>query len=239
MRITLVEDNIGLSKGIAYRLQDEGHAVDVLHDGTEASEFLASDTSDLIILDINLPGMDGLEILKQLRSRDDQRPVVLLSARADTKDRIIGLDAGADDYLIKPFEMDELEARVRALTRRGKNKERQVLRIGSLQFDVAARQLRSDVETVELPRRELSIFECLIRADGRRITKSALLDYAYGTGADVEQSVIEVYISRLRTRLKPYGLEINSARGLGYKLQDQKPHDQTSQNQTSQNKSGT
>ncbi len=219
MRITLVEDNIGLSKGIAYRLQDVGHAVDVLHDGTEASEFLVSDTSDLIILDINLPGMDGLEILKQLRARDDQRPVVLLSARADTKDRVIGLDAGADDYLIKPFEMDELEARVRALTRRRSSKARQILSVGTLEFDVAARQLMSDDAALELPRRELSIFECLIRADGRRITKAALLDYAYGTGADVEERVIEVYISRLRTRLKPYDVEINSARGLGYKLQ--------------------
>jgi len=219
MRITLVEDNIGLSKGIAYRLQDQGHAVDVLHDGTEASEFLASDASDLIILDINLPGMDGLEILKQLRARDDPRPVVLLSARADTKDRIIGLDAGADDYLIKPFEMDELEARVRALTRRGTSKERQVLSVGSLQFDVAARQLRANGAPLDLPRRELSIFECLIRADSRRITKSALLDYAYGTGADVEERVVEVYISRLRARLKPYDVEINSARGLGYTLQ--------------------
>ena len=220
MRITLVEDNIGLSKGIAYRLQDEGHAVDVLHDGTEASEFLRKDTSDLIILDINLPGMDGLEILKQLRARDDQRPVVLLSARTETKDRVIGLDAGADDYLIKPFEMDELEARVRALTRRRTTKGRQVLSIGALQFDVAARQLRANDGALDIPRRELSIFECLILADGRRMTKSALLDYAYGTGADVEESVVEVYISRLRSRLKPHKVEINSARGLGYKLQD-------------------
>ena len=100
MRITVVEDNIGLAKGIAYRLQDAGHAVDVLHDGLAASEFLTGDTSDLIILDINLPGMDGLEILRDLRARNDQRPVVMLSARADTKDRVTGLDAGADDYLI-------------------------------------------------------------------------------------------------------------------------------------------
>jgi two-component system OmpR family response regulator len=219
MRITLVEDNVGLSKGIAYRLQDAGHAVDVLHDGVEASEFLTDDSSDLIILDINLPGMDGLQILRQLRARDDQRPVVLLSARADTKDRVTGLDAGADDYLIKPFEMDELEARVRALTRRRTEKGRQVLTIGTLNFDVAARDLRADGVPVELPRRELSIFECLILANGRRITKSALLDYAYGTGADVEESVVEVYVSRLRARLKPYMVEINSQRGLGYQLQ--------------------
>lgn len=219
MRITLVEDNIGLSKGIAYRLQDAGHAVDVLHDGAEASQFLATDTSDLIILDINLPGKDGLELLRELRTRDDPRPVVLLTARADIKDRVIGLDAGADDYLIKPFEMDELEARVRALSRRRVEKSRQVRNIGPLQFDVAARQLAADGVALDIPRRELSIFECLILADGRRITKSALLDHVYGTGADVEERVIEVYVSRLRSRLKPHGVEINSARGLGYQLQ--------------------
>ncbi len=219
MRITLVEDNIGLSKGIAYRLQDAGHAVDVLHDGKEASQFLATDTSDLVILDINLPGKDGLEILRELRARDDPRPVVLLTARAEIKDRVIGLDAGADDYLIKPFEMDELEARVRALSRRRADKSRQVCKIGVLQFDLAARQLAANDTALDIPRRELSIFECLIQANGRRTTKQALLDHVYGTGADVEERVIEVYISRLRSRLKPYGIEINSARGLGYKLQ--------------------
>ncbi|MDA8747583.1 response regulator transcription factor [Litoreibacter sp.] len=220
MRITVVEDNIGLAKGIAYRLQDAGHAVDVLHDGLAASEFLTGDTSDLIILDINLPGMDGLEILRDLRARNDQRPVVMLSARADTKDRVTGLDAGADDYLIKPFEMDELEARVRALTRRRTSKGREILNIGALHFDVAARHLKVGEEVLDLPRRELSVFECLALAGDRRITKSALLDYAYGTGADVDESVVEVYISRLRSRLKPHGVEINSARGLGYQLQD-------------------
>ncbi len=220
MRITLVEDNIGLSKGIAYRLQDAGHAVDVLHDGAEASQFLATDMSDLIILDINLPGKDGLEILRELRARDDPRPVVLLTARTDIKDRVIGLDAGADDYLVKPFEMDELEARVRALSRRRADKSRQVRNIGPLQFDVAARQLTAADMALDIPRRELSIFECLILAEGRRITKPALLDHVYGTGADVEERVIEVYISRLRSRLKPHGIEINSARGLGYQLQN-------------------
>jgi len=219
MRITVIEDNIGLAKGIAYRLEDAGHAVDLLHDGREAAEFLASDSADLIILDINLPSMDGLEILRGLRGNGDERPVVLLSARADTKDRVIGLDAGADDYLIKPFEMDELEARVRALTRRRTDKGRQVLPFGDLVFDVAMRSLRSGETALELPRRELSIFECLALSGDRRVSKPALLDYVYGTGADVEESVIEVYISRLRSRLKPFGVKINSARGIGYKLQ--------------------
>lgn len=218
MRITLVEDNVGLAKGIAYSLQDAGHAVDMLHDGAQADVFLRGDTSDLIILDINLPGIDGLHLLKGLRARDDQRPVILLTARAETEDRVLGLDAGADDYLIKPFEMAELEARVRALSRRRAVPQRQLQQIGSLQFDPAARQLFAGDAAIELPRRELAVFECLMASQGRLVTKTAILDYAYGLGADVEEKVVEVYVSRIRTRLKPYGLTIRSQRGLGYQL---------------------
>ncbi len=216
MRITLVEDNVGLAKGIAYRLQDAGHAVDMLHDGQQAQDFLRSDTSDLIILDINLPGMDGLTLLKTLRTNGDTRPVILLTARAETQDRVIGLDAGADDYLIKPFEMEELEARVRAMSRRRAAPARHITTIGALSFDAASRQLFVGQDQLDLPRRELSMFECLLSANGRLVSKESLLDYAYGVGADVEQKVVEVYLSRLRSRLKPHGIVIKSQRGLGY-----------------------
>mgnify|MGYP001811746853 CR=1 FL=1 len=218
MRITVVEDNISLAKGISYSLEDAGHAVDLLHDGIEADAFLKSDTSDLIILDINLPGIDGLTLLKKLRKRDDPRPVILLTARAEIEDRIGGLDAGADDYLIKPFEMAELNARVRALSRRRPVPERQMQSIGQLQFDAAARQLFANNEPIEMPRRELAVFECLLSSDGRLVSKTALLDYAYGVGADVEEKVVEVYVSRIRGRLKPHGVTIKSQRGLGYQL---------------------
>lgn len=218
MRITLVEDNISLAKGIAYRLEDSGHAVDMFHDGDEAAEFLTHDSSDLIILDINLPGTDGLSLLKQLRQRDDTRPVILLTARAETEDRVIGLDAGADDYMIKPFEVAELEARVRALSRRRTAPLRQFKRLGVLQFDTDARQVSLDQQVIDLPRRELSVLECLLNADGRLVTKSMLLDFCYGVGADVEETVIEVYVSRLRSRLKPYDIVIRAQRGLGYQI---------------------
>ncbi len=218
MRITLVEDNVSLAKGIAYRLQDAGHAVDILHNGLEASEFLRDDTSDMVILDINLPGLNGLDLLKDLRARGDMRPVILLTARAEIEDRVIGLDAGADDYLIKPFETAELEARVRALSRRRGAPQRQTMDFGPLSFDVGSRQLSADGVELEIPRRELSIYEALLGADGRLVSKSALLDHAYGVGADVEDTVIEVYISRLRRRLKPYSVEIKAQRGLGYQL---------------------
>ena len=218
MRITLVEDNVSLAKGIAYRLEDAGHAVDVLHDGQDAADFLVDDGSDLVILDINLPGVDGLSLLRALRLRADTRPVILLTARAQTEDRVIGLDAGADDYLIKPFEMAELEARVRALSRRRATPPRQMQQIGALQFDAGARQLFAGDSPLDLPRRELAVFEGLLGANGRLVSKAALLDSAYGVGADVEEQVIEVYISRLRQRVKPYGISIKAQRGLGYQL---------------------
>lgn len=218
MRITLVEDNVSLAKGIAYRMQDAGHAVDILHDGAEAAAFLTDDSSDLIILDINLPGRDGLEVLKELRARGDMRPVILLTARAETSDRVVGLDAGADDYLIKPFETAELEARVRALARRRAVPQRQMQVFGPLQLDAGARQLFAGDTELDVPRRELSVFEGLLAANGRLVSKSALLDHAYGIGADVEEKVIEVYISRLRQRLKPHGVVIKAQRGLGYQM---------------------
>ena len=118
MRVIVVEDNISLQKGIAYRLRDEGYGVDLLGDGDAASDFLRQEDCDVVVMDINLPGRSGLEVLRELRDRDDARAVILLTARSETSDRVVGLDSGADDYLVKPFEMDELVARIRALARR-------------------------------------------------------------------------------------------------------------------------
>jgi len=223
MRITLVEDNISLAKGISYRLEDAGHAVDVLHDGGAAQDYLSKDQADLVILDINLPGLDGLTLLSQMRARSDTRPVILLTARANTQDRVTGLDAGADDYLIKPFEMAELEARVRALLRRRTIPQQQRRSFGTLQFDPTSRQLFNDEVELDLPRREISVFECLLAAEGRTVSKNTVLDHVYGTGADVEETVVEVYVSRLRSRLKPYGITIGTRRGLGYHMSAETP----------------
>ena len=141
MRIVIVEDNKTLAKAIAYRLRDRGHAAEVLVDGDEADLYLAQEGADLVVLDINLPGQSGLEILKSLRNRGDGVPVILLTARAETSDRVSGLDMGADDYLVKPFEMDELEARIRALSRRKELDYGAKESIGGLEFDRAARQV--------------------------------------------------------------------------------------------------
>ncbi|MEL6645675.1 MAG: response regulator transcription factor [Pseudomonadota bacterium] len=218
MRIVLVEDNVSLAKGIAYRLRDDGHSVDVLYDGAEADVFLGQEDSDLVILDVNLPGKTGIELLTELRRRDDPRPVILLTARSGTQDRVDGLDAGADDYLSKPFAMDELAARVRALGRRKSTAPRRVLSIGSLQLDAEALQLRSGDQAIDLPRRELTLLLALAEAKGRTVPKSVLLDQMYGTGTETDERVIEVYVSRLRRRLKPHGVGIRVNRGLGYLL---------------------
>lgn len=218
MRIALIEDNIDLARGIAHSLRDAGHAVDHLTDGADAPGFLSGEGADLIILDINLPGMSGLEILHWLRARGDQTPVLLLTARSGTADRVAGLDAGADDYLIKPFAMEELMARLRALGRRRGGETAVTDQIGPLTYHKTARQFTVAGTALELPRRELSALECLLERRGRLTPKSALLDYLYGVGTDIDDSAIEVHISRLRKRLRAYGIEIRTARGLGYML---------------------
>ena len=218
MRIAVVEDNVGLAKGIAYRFEDAGHAVDVIYDGQDAESFLRDDGNDILILDINLPGTDGLTILKKLRGRGDQRPVILLTAQSDTNDRVQGLDAGADDYLIKPFAMEELEARVRALTRRGPQPIRSVLEFRQLSLDLDARQVFVNGQALGIPRREVAILEALMQADGRVISKDSLIERTYGTGSGVAESAVEAHISRLRRRLAPYDIEIRVQRGLGYAL---------------------
>lgn len=222
MRIVIVEDNETLAKAIAYRLRDRGHAAEVLLDGDEADLYLAQEGADLVVLDINLPGQSGLEILKSLRNRGDGVPVILLTARAETSDRVSGLDMGADDYLVKPFEMDELEARIRALSRRKDLDYGAKESIGGLEFDRAARQVSVQGEVMDIPRREIAVLECLLERRGRIVPKSQLTDYVYGVGADVEASAVEPHVSRLRKRLQDLGIRIKTARGLGYLLEVQK-----------------
>ncbi len=222
MRIVIVEDNEPLANAIAYRLRDRGHAADILTDGDAADLYLQQEGADLIVLDINLPGRSGLDILRSLRERGDSAPVILLTARTETSDRVTGLDMGADDYLVKPFEMDELEARVRALSRRKELDYGARESIGSLEFDRASRQVSVQGEVMDIPRREIAVLECLLERRGRIVPKSQLTDYVYGVGADVDDSAVEPHVSRLRKRLQPLGIKIKTARGLGYLLEVQK-----------------
>ncbi|MEO1551276.1 MAG: response regulator transcription factor [Pseudomonadota bacterium] len=219
MHIVLVEDNLSLQKGIAYRLRDDGHVVDALDNGADAEVFLRQEPCDLVILDINLPGASGLDVLRGLRARDDARPVILLTARASTAERVAGLDAGADDYLVKPFAMDELSARVRALSRRQTERLEQDLALGPLRLNLERLHLSHEGTALDVPRRELTVLGALARAKGRPVGKDVLLDAVYGTGSETDEQVIEVYVSRLRKRLGAYGVRIRVTRGIGYSLQ--------------------
>jgi two-component system OmpR family response regulator len=220
MRIAIIEDNESVAKGIAYRMQDRGHATDILNDGLAADDFLRSDGNEIIILDINLPGTDGITILKRMRARGDHRPVLLLTARSATVARVSGLDAGADDYLVKPFEMDELEARIRALSRRVPQKVATDYTMGGLRYVPDERKVTIHGQAMELPRRELSLLDALMRARNGVRSKAQLLDTLYGTGADVGESAVEAHISRLRKKLAPAGVEIKAQRNIGYVLQE-------------------
>jgi two-component system OmpR family response regulator len=219
MRIAIVEDNETLANAIAYRLRDRGHAADVLNDGEEADAFLTREGADLVVLDINLPGKNGLDVLRALRGRGDGTPVILLTARGETSDRVTGLDSGADDYLVKPFEMDELEARIRAMSRRKDLDYGARETLGDIEFDRTARLVIAGGTPLDIPRRELAVFECLLERRGRIVSKTQLIDQVYGVGADVDETAVEPHVSRLRKRLAGHGVTIKTARGLGYMLE--------------------
>lgn len=219
MRIAVIEDNEALAHGIAFRLRDRGHSVDLLRDGAEADAFLAQEGADLVVLDLNLPGLDGIEVLRAMRRRGDGTPVILLTARSETAERVAGLDAGADDYLTKPFEMDELEARLRAMARRKNLEFMERDNLGPLVFDRTGRQILLDEQPLDIPRKEIATLECLLERRGRLVSKSQLINHVYGIGSDADDSAIEPHVSRLRKRLEPFGIRIKTARGLGYMLE--------------------
>ncbi len=220
MRIAVVEDNAALAKAVATSLMDEGHGVDVIDNGAEASLFLAQEQIDLVILDINLPEKSGLEVLCGLRATGSATPVILLTARSDTKDRVAGLDKGADDYLIKPFDMAELLARVRALLRRSSLDQTFETKIGDLVFDQVGRRVYRGGSPLDLPRREFALLELFAGRVGQVISKEQILDHLYGAGSDSDAAAAELYVHRLRKRLSGCGLTIKTFRGLGYCMEE-------------------
>jgi two-component system OmpR family response regulator len=220
MRIVLIEDNEALAQGISDSLRDQGYAVDWLADGTEADRYLAAEGADIAIIDVNLPGMSGFDIVRALRKRGGRLPVIMLTARGDLRDRVEGLDAGADDYLVKPFEIAELTARIRALSRRRAEIKTGIREIGQMRFDQIARVLTGPNGAIDLPRRELALLECLLDHSGRIVSKERIADTLYGVGSAVEANAIELLVSRLRRKLEGTGATIQTARGLGYLLDD-------------------
>lgn len=217
MRILLAEDDRIIADGLVRALRKSGYAVDHVNNGADADTALLSQQYDLLILDLGLPRLPGLEVLTRLRARKNALPVLILTAQDGLEDRVRGLDAGADDYLTKPFALPELEARVRALTRRGTAMP-SLIEFGELSFDQSDRVARHAGQILDLSARELAVLEILLLKVGRLVSKDQLVDHLCSWGEEVSTNAIEVYIHRLRKKIEACGVRINTMRGLGYSL---------------------
>ncbi len=221
MRVLLAEDDEVLSDGISKALRQCGYAVDLVDSGVDADLALTTAPFDLLILDLGLPRLDGLEVLRRLRSRGDRVPVLILTARDGLEDRVTGLNLGADDYITKPFDLPELEARVRALLRRSQLGNNVEIACGPLRFDTTGRSVSVNNEPLELSARELAVLEALLQRAGRVVSKEQLIEHMYGWEEEVSHNAIEVNVHRLRKKLEPEGVTIRAVRGLGYLLETQ------------------
>jgi len=218
MRILIAEDDKLLADALTRALVQSAYAVDAVVSGSAADEALAQHVYDLAILDIGLPELSGLDVLQRLRGRRSRVPVLLLTALDALNDRVRGLDAGADDYLTKPFELPELEARVRALLRRGAEAGSDLVH-GKLRVDTAARRVYHEGKPVEFSAREFAVLELLLMREGRVVTKEHMVNHLYGWGDEVGPNAIEVYVHRIRKKLEPLGCEIRTVRGMGYLME--------------------
>ena len=219
MRILIAEDDNLLADALTQSLRHAGYAVDAVSDGVAADTALRSQEFDLLILDLGLPRMSGLEVLQSLRTHNAMLPVLILTAADSIEQRVRGLDLGADDYMAKPFALSELEARVRALTRRGLGAGTAMMRHGRLVFDQVGRIALVDDKALDLSAREVSLLEILLLRAGRMVNKSQIVDHLCQWGEEVSSNAVEVYVHRLRKKLEPSGVRIATVRGLGYCLQ--------------------
>jgi len=218
MRVLVIEDDTTLGHALQEFLMEQGYAVDWLKEGDQVLGAVAGQAYGLLLLDLNLPGMSGLEVLRQLRSNGQQTPVLILTARDGLEDRVAGLDAGADDYVTKPFELPELAARVRAFARRRAGQAQPYLEAGPLLFDTVGREVRVGGERLALSVRELSVLEMLMGRVGRVVTKHQIVNSLSAWDADFSENAVEVYVYRLRKRLDGTGASIQTVRGFGYLL---------------------
>jgi two-component system response regulator TctD len=219
VRLLLVEDSEKLSAWLAKALQQGGYAVDVLHDGGQADRVLATETYDAVVLDIELPGMDGLSVLRRLRGRGAITPVLVLTARGGLDDRVAGLNLGADDYLAKPFELSELEARLHALIRRSHGAGTPLVTLGGLNYETSGRVFRLGDQLLALRPKEHAVLEALLLRAGKAMSKEQLFDKVFAADTTTGQDVVEIYIHRLRKQLAGSGVAIVTLRGLGYLLE--------------------
>lgn len=218
MRILLVEDDLMLGESLERALASSDHTTDWVRDGTSADALLKMKPLpfDLLLLDIGLPFIDGLAVLRALRQRGTTIPVIILTAKGDITQRIIGLDAGADDYLPKPFALDELDARIRALQRRTYGNTNPVIKYGSLQLNPVIKEVQYFDKPVMLSSREYQILEALLRRPGAIVSRTQLEEQLYDLNTEIDSNAVEVYVHRLRNKLSPE--LIRTVRGLGYQL---------------------
>jgi len=214
MRILVVEDDRMIAKALDRALRQEGYAVDGVADGKSAAEALRTSTFDLVLLDLGLPQRDGLEVLRELRGRGDSTPVIIVTARDDVQNRIAGLDGGADDYIVKPFDLDEVAARMRSVLRRAAGRAETRIRHRGITLDPITHAVERDGEPVLLSAHEFSVLEALLQRPGSVLSRAQLEDRLYGWGESVESNAVEVYVHGLRRKL---GSDvIRTLRGVGY-----------------------
>jgi len=216
MRILLVEDNEDLGEAIERRLRDAGHSVEWLRDGEEAIEMARAETFDVVALDLSLPGRDGISILADMRGSGSETPVLVMTARAEIDDKVGLLDRGADDYLVKPFDLRELEARLRVLMRRPAAHATSIATVGDVTIDVASGLVTAGGRAIELGRREFRLLEILVGKVGQVVAKERLMAQLFSFDEDVSVNALELQVSRLRRKLEGSQLEIGTVRGVGY-----------------------
>jgi len=222
MRILVVEDEHKIANSIKKGLEQESYAVDVCYTGTDGYDLASTEEYDAMILDILLPGMDGIAICKKLRAANIHTPILLLTAKGQTTDKVEGLDAGADDYLTKPFAFEELLARIRALIRRPRHTTGTTLKVENLTLDTVVFEVRRDDTLIQLSSREFALLEYLLRHPNITLTKDQIIAHVWNYDADILPNTVEVYIGYLRTKIdKPFPKQlplIHTIRGFGYKL---------------------
>jgi DNA-binding response OmpR family regulator len=222
MRILLAEDERKVAEHVRAGLVSEGYAVDVAHDGDEAIWLAESNTYDAMLLDITMPHKDGITVVRLLRRKGILSPVIFLTARDDIEDKVRGLDAGADDYLTKPFSIVELLARLRAVLRRQRPQATNLVRVADLELDLVSHEARRAGEQIELTRREFSLLELLISASPKTVSKTAIVEHVWDQHFDSETNVVNVYIKMLRRKIDKPGLTplIHTIRGVGFTLRE-------------------
>jgi two-component system, OmpR family, response regulator len=224
VRVLVVEDAARMATLLRRGLEEEGYAVDVVASGEDATHYARMAPYDAIVLDVMLPGMDGFDVCRQMREAGNRTPVLMLTARDSVKDRVSGLDAGADDYLTKPFSFQELFARVRALMRRGPSQRPTVLEVGDLSLDPARHQVRRGRVEVNLTAKEFALLEYFMRNAGQVLTRSQLIEHAWDFAYEGDSNVLDVYVRYVREKIdRPFGRNsIETVRGVGYRLRDER-----------------